>query len=216
MADTKSITEYQGRLVVARQMLTFELDPQNEEHIVAAGREIVAIGKAANVALGELFDVRADILGVREDFERINDLYLHYAREWGVSKAAVIRAHVVACKYHDIPRPEDASQTLVYEVLSGAVDAEDANIGFEIALANGWTVTDVRIAKALRRAGLTDGWESPTMAIDSDNYIWARGSDGAWHRVLQRYYDPNNGASEGMVSKVLVALQYRAGIQEKD
>lgn len=219
---TDQVQPYKDRLVVARTLLSFDCDPEIEDHVIEAGKELVALGRAAAVGLGELLSVRAEILNVGTDYGRMNELYKYYAQEWGVSKSTVVKAHVVADKYHDVPRPEGVSHTLVYEILSGAESEDDANAGFDIALSEGWNVMDIRVAKALRAAGLTSGWEVPTMRITEDNDIWARTHDGDWVKVLTRYRNGDNGVSlateeaDRLAKQVALTLVYKAGVEPWD
>lgn len=196
------------RTETADTLLVGKYDLDNWEEFIQAGRELIELGRAAFLGLGEIVSYRAEISGAKEDYGKLEQFYHDCAVEWGVSRSSVIKAHVVADKFHEVERPRDVSPTLVYEILSGAKDEEDAEAGFDKALEEGWGVQDVRIAKSLRKAGLTNGWEVPYLYFGDDGAIWAKDSQGNRVKVMRRVRDGNDELAE----LGLVTLRRRANI----
>jgi hypothetical protein len=65
-----------------------------------------------------------------------------------------------------LPRPQDAPPTLAYEIISGCETPEEADEVLDRALAEGWSVSDVRDIKRLRATGLLNDWRRLRLVSD--------------------------------------------------
>lgn len=199
---------YEDRLATALGIIGYGYDLSREDEFVQAGVELVDHAKRAYIGLGELISFKFDMEDVGEDVARANEIYQRYAAAWGVSRSTLVKARVLADKFNEVERPLDASQTLLYEILAGSETPEEAEAGFDMALAEGWGVTEVRLAKALRAEGLVDDWECPALYYHDDG-VWIERRDGTRAKVMRR---SDNGAEPGMVDLGVFVLRWIARI----
>jgi hypothetical protein len=188
------------------ELLGEAYDVTDYDQAVEAGRTLLEIVDKCAIALGEIVEVwrrktKADERG------EMNDLYLQFAREWNVSKTTVIRAHVRASKYRGIKQPADMCDTIDYEIRSGAQDEADAEAGFETAIEEGYTVSDVRLVKQLRAQGY-QGWQRPRLFMNDDEAICTTTDEGD---VLEVWVRRRNGHPE-REAEAVATLRFKANI----
>ena len=178
----------------------------NEDEFIQAGVDLVTLGRNVVLALGELllWKLRAERI---TDVESRTALLNRYAGLWGVSAASLQKAYVNVTRFPELPRPEDANSTLTYEILSGARDEVDAEIGFITAIALGYGAAQIREAKFLREHMGMDGWELPTLAYDAGQFTVKR--EGVESPILVRSNQDNDLVQQG-----LALLLYRARVNK--
>ncbi|HIP96550.1 MAG TPA: hypothetical protein EYH32_04965 [Anaerolineae bacterium] len=151
----------------------------DEEEFVQRGIELVSTARYAFVLLGELIDWKFRHEGADTDESR-RQIVRRYAPLWGVSEASIWKAWVVACRWPELPRPQDAPPTLAYEIISGCSTPEEADEVMDRALAEGWSVADVRDIKRLRAMGVLDEWTRLRLVSDGSTIYVV---DGGQRRV---------------------------------
>lgn len=162
------ITQYDN----LSQVLPAGYDLTREDEFIQAGVHLVQLGRTCLLALGELLAWKLEREGADTDAAR-SELFRRYAGAWGVSLSSLVKAYVSVARFPELPRPEDANNTTVYEVLSGASDEADAEAGFDAVTQQGLTAAGVREVKALRALGLIHGWTLPYL-FARDGWVWAR------------------------------------------
>lgn len=133
-------------------------DNLSEDEFIQRGVDLVQFARTSFRLLGELIDWKFRREGADTDATK-REIVLRYAPEWGVSTSTIWKAWVLACRWPSLPRPEDAPPTLTYEILSGCATEAEAERVLDLALAEGWRVSEAREIKALVAKGALDNWQ---------------------------------------------------------
>jgi hypothetical protein len=100
------------------------------------------------------------------------------------------------CRWPALARPEDAPPTLTYEILSGCASEAEAERVLDLALASGWTVSDVREIKALVAAGALADWQRVRLTSNGRTvYV----TDGERRVPVATFLDNGDGLARARV-----------------
>ena len=145
------------------------------DDFVQRGADLLQLGRACYLVLGELVDLRLQTERCETD-ESKRALIERAAREWQISPSRLWRAWVTACAHPEVERPQDATPTLTYEVLSSTDDPEEVEERLDFVLREGLKVEDVRNLKRLEAQGVIEEWKNYRLFSNGDGEIWV--SDG--------------------------------------
>jgi hypothetical protein len=180
-----------------------------EDEFIQRGADLVAVSRNSFVVLGELLDWKMSQEQCEDEISR-NALVERYAPAWGVSTSGLWKAWVYANRFPGLMLPEDTSQTLAYEVMSGCATRAEAEEVLNLALAQGWSVRDVREIKNLRSRGLLEDWVRLKLA-KRDGILQVIGPTGPVG--LAAYFECHEGdEGEEMLRAGIALLEMRAGL----
>lgn len=141
-----------------------------EEEFVQRGVELVELARVSFRLLGELIDWKFRV--ERADSEETKRAMIQrYCVCWGMSQSSLWKAWVLVARFPQLQLPEDTSQTLAYEIISGCQTEEEAERVINLALNEGWSVSDVREIKMLRGMGYLEDWRRLRMVCDKTGLV---------------------------------------------
>ena len=141
-----------------------------EDEFVQRGVELVELARVSFRLLGELIDWKFKV--ERADSEETKRAMIQrYCACWGMSQSSLWKAWVLVARFPQLQLPEDTSQTLAYEIISGCQTEEEAERVLDLALNEGWSVSDVREIKTLRGMGYLEDWRRLRMVCDKTGVV---------------------------------------------
>ena len=159
--------------ILRRRYIPVEGEVVTEDEFVQRGVELVELARVSFRLLGELIEWKFGVERAESE-ETKRAMIKRYAVCWGMSQSSLWKAWVLIGRFPDLLLPEDASQTLVYEIISGCQTKEEAERVIDLALHEGWTVSEVREMKILRGAGLLDHWCRLRIGCDGSGTVTVR------------------------------------------
>ena len=176
-----------------------------EDEFVQRGVELVELARVSFRLLGELIDWKFKVERAESE-ETKRAMIQRYCVCWGMSQSSLWKAWVLVARFPQLQLPEDTSQTLAYEIISGCQTEEEAERVLDLALNEGWTVSDVREIKTLRGMGLLDRWCRLRITCGSKGSVTVH--DGKRNEVCGKL----DLESNGLASAGVALLKVRARI----
>ena len=194
-----------GEALLRRRFVPGEGEIVDEEDFIQRGVDLVELARVSFRLLGELIDWKFKVERAESE-ESKRAMIQRYCACWGMSQSSLWKAWVLVGRFPNLQLPEDTSQTLIYEIISGCATEEEADRVLDLALQEGWTVSEVREIKTLRGMGYLEDWRRLRMVCDSKGTVTVY--DGKQNEICGKL----DLESNGLASAGAVLLKVRARI----